>query len=272
MVSIININGRWHHGRSNIRRASRLATVERCPMKTRKHSSLARQVLGMLAVSLLAAPTAANAWTCTPVSDDLATTTTLTRVDPIEQLAAGIISGDFCLDLELIAEQEGITFEEAIERYAWQEAFGYLVNNIQEKFPEEYAGSWIEDDVNGFVSFTGTAPPEAVEVIRAFPHPHAIQIIENRVFTQATLTKRLHVVHDIAASYEEVADIVSTYSITTGQIGTFVESAQKVTSHYFLLGSWSTHWFRCEMQIPEEWTGKHVHFRWDSNSEAMVNA
>ena len=24
------------------------------------------------------------------------------------------------------------------------------------------------------------------------------------------------------------------------------------------------------MQIPEEWTGKHVRFRWDSNSEAMV--
>ena len=87
-------------------------------MKTRTRSSLARQVLGMLAVSLLAAPTAANAWTCTPVSGTLATTTTLTKVNPIEQLAAGIISGDFCRDLEWQAEQEGITLEESIERYA----------------------------------------------------------------------------------------------------------------------------------------------------------
>ena len=187
-------------------------------MKARRHSSLARHVLGMLAVSLLAAPTAGHAWTCTPVSDDLDTTTTLTQVDPIERLAAGIVSGDFCRDLEWQAEEEGITLEESIEKYAWQGPFGYLVNIIREKYPEEFAGSWIEDDVNGFVSFTGTAPPEAVEAIRAFPHPHPIQIIENRGFTQAVLTERLHVVHDIAASYEEVADIVSTYSITTGQI------------------------------------------------------
>ncbi|PFX33378.1 Alpha-mannosidase 2C1 [Stylophora pistillata] len=34
--------------------------------------------------------------------------------------------------------------------------------------------------------------------------------------------------------------------------------------------TWSTHWFKVVMDIPQEWTGEEVHFRWNSGSEAMV--
>jgi alpha-mannosidase len=34
--------------------------------------------------------------------------------------------------------------------------------------------------------------------------------------------------------------------------------------------AWSTHWFRVEVEIPVEWTGKEVHFLWDSSSEACI--
>lgn len=33
---------------------------------------------------------------------------------------------------------------------------------------------------------------------------------------------------------------------------------------------WSTHWFRIQIQIPEGWSGKEVHFLFDSMSEAQV--
>jgi len=33
---------------------------------------------------------------------------------------------------------------------------------------------------------------------------------------------------------------------------------------------WSTHWFRVECLIPENWNGKEVHLLWDSSSEACV--
>lgn len=33
---------------------------------------------------------------------------------------------------------------------------------------------------------------------------------------------------------------------------------------------WSTHWFKIEIQIPENWRGQEVHFRWDSSSEACI--
>jgi alpha-mannosidase len=32
----------------------------------------------------------------------------------------------------------------------------------------------------------------------------------------------------------------------------------------------STHWFRVELEIPVEWAGREIHFRWDSSSEACV--
>jgi len=34
--------------------------------------------------------------------------------------------------------------------------------------------------------------------------------------------------------------------------------------------TWSTHWFKVVIDIPEEWRGEQVHFRWNSASEAMV--
>ncbi|CAH3126967.1 unnamed protein product [Porites lobata] len=34
--------------------------------------------------------------------------------------------------------------------------------------------------------------------------------------------------------------------------------------------TWSTHWFKVIIHIPEEWKGEEVHFRWNSASEAMV--
>jgi hypothetical protein len=33
---------------------------------------------------------------------------------------------------------------------------------------------------------------------------------------------------------------------------------------------WATHWFRCEMRIPTEWAGTEVHFRWNSETEALL--
>ena len=70
--------------------------------------------------------------------------------------------------------------------------------------------------MNGFVSFTGTAPAEAVEAIRAFPRD--IRIIENRGFTEAHLNERLSTVHDVVWNNENVTSAASTFDITTGQI------------------------------------------------------
>ncbi|XP_004365158.2 alpha mannosidase [Capsaspora owczarzaki ATCC 30864] len=34
--------------------------------------------------------------------------------------------------------------------------------------------------------------------------------------------------------------------------------------------SWTTHWFAFDLVIPPAWAGREVHFRWNSNSEALI--
>ncbi|GJJ70118.1 alpha-mannosidase [Entomortierella parvispora] len=34
--------------------------------------------------------------------------------------------------------------------------------------------------------------------------------------------------------------------------------------------SWSTHWFKLKIKIPDDWAGQQVELHWDSNSEAMI--
>ena len=34
---------------------------------------------------------------------------------------------------------------------------------------------------------------------------------------------------------------------------------------------WTTHWFEVKCNIPEDWAGREVHFKWDSDSEAMAS-
>lgn len=33
---------------------------------------------------------------------------------------------------------------------------------------------------------------------------------------------------------------------------------------------WATHWFRVDMQVPDDWVGSDVRLRWNSGSEALV--
>jgi len=33
---------------------------------------------------------------------------------------------------------------------------------------------------------------------------------------------------------------------------------------------WNTHWFRLELDVPEEWLGEGVRLVWNSMTEAMV--
>ncbi len=61
-------------------------------------------------------------------------------------------------DLTTMAEQEGISLEEAIDRYAWHESFSMLVADIREKYPDRFAGAMITPDGNLWIAFESKAP------------------------------------------------------------------------------------------------------------------
>ncbi|KAG0213254.1 Glycoside hydrolase, 38 vacuolar alpha mannosidase [Mortierella sp. GBA30] len=48
------------------------------------------------------------------------------------------------------------------------------------------------------------------------------------------------------------------------------QSFKPATTGTYFGPSWSTHWFRLHVQVPQDWTGEQVELLWDSNSEAMV--
>ena len=136
--------------------------------------------------------------------------------DPVARFAAGEISEALREQLTWQAEQEGISLDKAIEKYAWQGPLAYLVNEIRQDYPNDFAGARIEQDLTAWIAFSGTAPAGAASSIRAFPR--AVQIIENRGFTEAGLNQRLHSVHDSVMANDKVEDAVSTYDLATGRL------------------------------------------------------
>ena len=46
-----------------------------------------------------------------------------------------------------------------------------------------------------------------------------------------------------------------------------LDALENVISNIF---SWSTHWFRLKIDVPESWIDEEVHLVWDSGTEAMV--
>lgn len=53
------------------------------------------------------------------------------------------------------------------------------------------------------------------------------------------------------------------------------EKATKQSFHPTSIGtsygpSWSTHWFKLKITVPNDWAGEHVELIWDSSSEAMI--
>ena len=136
--------------------------------------------------------------------------------DPVSRFAAGEISAALREQLTWQAEQEGISLDKAIEKYAWQGPLAYLVNEIRQDYPDDFAGARIEEDLTAWVAFSGTAPAGAASSIRAFPR--AVQIIENRGFTETGLNRRLTAVHDSVMANDKVEDAVSTYDLATGRL------------------------------------------------------
>ena len=224
----------WHDkmagtvNRFNIRKTSCPSIVKRWPMKVQKSNLL---LIGAILTLLCTASCTSSStrsdrgvsapvpdtipWTCTPLID-ISTSTSLTRVDPVAQFKAGEIPGERCEDLIWQAEQDGISFEEAVERYAWQSPLSHMVNEIRVAYPDDYAGSRIEEDFTVWIAFIGEAPADAAESIRSFPRD--IQIIENRGYTEAGLGHRLGAVYDVVFPNNKVTDAVGTYDLATGKI------------------------------------------------------
>jgi hypothetical protein len=89
------------------------------------------------------------------------------------------------VDLLRIAEDSGISVEEAIFRYGWQNQFAIAATELEETYPEKFAGAGVIDDgCRAWIAFSGTVPDPANELAEAVPVP--VDLIGDRGFPQVS--------------------------------------------------------------------------------------
>lgn len=124
-------------------------------------------------------------------------------------------------DLETMAEQDGISLEQAAHRYAWQDGFAMLATDLQERFPDDFAGAEIVDAAGHVaeIAFRDAVPAEARERAAAFgaaevrlvgDRGHSVHELDDRVTAvHAAVTARQDLVDDVVSSYDSESGLVT---------------------------------------------------------------
>lgn len=73
-------------------------------------------------------------------------------------------------DLRMAAEQKGISYEDAVARYGWQEEFSDALAVIKAKHPDGFATSSMNED-GGTITFKGSVPPDTLELLKGVSVP-----------------------------------------------------------------------------------------------------
>jgi len=137
----------------------------------------------------------------------------------------GPISEAELRDLQFVAGQEGISLQEDIDRYAWNDNFALAVTMIREASPEAFADAAIVDANHAWVAFTGSAPKEALDIIYIFTGSHSSVSVEVRTgscFTEAELQSAIEAVHYAVLESPDVLDASTWFDTETGRITTTV--------------------------------------------------
>lgn len=128
-------------------------------------------------------------------------------------------------DLKFIAGQEGISLQDAIDRYAWNDNFALAVARIREASPEAFADAAIIGADRAWIAFKGSAPKEALDIIDIFTSSHSSVSVEVRTgscFTEAELQSAIEAVHYAVLESPYVLDASTWFDTETGRITTTV--------------------------------------------------
>ncbi len=88
--------------------------------------------------------------------------------DKSEPSRATTATDDDLEDLDTIADQMGISLEEALNRYGWHGDFSRTVSDIKAVHPGSFTTAAVTSDLSASVSFVEAVPVAAQEVINDF--------------------------------------------------------------------------------------------------------
>ena len=136
-------------------------------------------------------------------------------VDPL----AGLSPAEL-VDLQLVADMDGTSLEQAAAEFAWQDDFALMATELEEQFPAEFAGAEIVDAAGrvAAIAFKGRVPTEALARTTAFGLAD-VRVTGGTGHSVRELDERVAAVHAAVAGRRDlVSDVVSTYDPDTGAI------------------------------------------------------
>ena len=124
-------------------------------------------------------------------------------------------------DLQAVAEQYGMTLQEAFDRYAWNDNFSRAVSRVRESTPETFAGAVIVDGNHAWIAFTGPPPKAALDIIDAFTSRHSgvsVEVRTGQSVTAAELETAIPAVHYAVFKAPGVLNASTSFESATSEI------------------------------------------------------
>ncbi|MFF5115065.1 hypothetical protein [Streptosporangium sp. NPDC000509] len=126
------------------------------------------------------------------------------------------------VDLGTVARSEGISYEEAIDRFGSQSSNSQVIDKLNTEFPDEISGVRYVDDQRGLrVGFKGPIPTRAIELARTLPVE--VTLIGGKGFSAAELRRAQDTVVSWLQSRPEVATMTTHPDDETGHVKVTVQ-------------------------------------------------
>lgn len=142
------------------------------------------------------------------------------------------------VDLRTIAKSEGISYEEAIDRFGSQSSNNRVIDKLHAEFPDEISGvRYVERGLR--LGFKGPIPARAIELARTIPME--VTLIGGKGFSAKELQEAQDTVVSWLRSRPEVATMMAHSDDETGQVKVVIQP--KVMPD-------DTEEFKRELQLP----------------------
>lgn len=152
------------------------------------------------------------------LSASLMSAASATPMDAGLQAIRADLNKDELTDLHLMADQDDISLDEAISSFGWHDSFAELANELEDRYPDEYAGAQITDSPGrkGWIGFKGDVPVQAESKIKAFSKAQ-IQAKGNKGFSVRELEETtMASFKAVSSQKDEIRSATSSYDLVTG--------------------------------------------------------
>ena len=130
-------------------------------------------------------------------------------------------------DLQFIADKVGISLEEAVDRYGWNDNFADAVADIRAGSPDGFAGASIAGDSSGWVAFSSQTPQRAQNIIDAFASQYpgvSVEVRNDLGYSESQLEDATAAAHYAVFESDGVLDAFSSFDYDTNQLTVLAQS------------------------------------------------